>query len=42
MTFTDYMRELANRLQKLFTKQRRSMLARLIAALFNRLAGNTR
>ena len=42
MTLMDYMRELAHRLQQLFTKYRRSMLARLIAALFKRLAGNTR
>lgn len=42
MTFMDYMRELANRLQQLFTKFRRSMLARLLAALFHSLAGNTR
>lgn len=42
MTINDYIRELGKRIRSYFTVLRRSMLARLIAALFHRLAGNTR
>lgn len=42
MTFMDYVQELTGRLRQSFLKLRRSMLGRLVAALFNRLAGNHR
>ena len=42
MTFMDYLHELTGRLRQAFTRMRRGMLGRLVAALFNRIAGNTR
>ena len=42
MTLMDYLNELSLRLKQSFTRLRRSMLGRLVAALFNRIAGNTR
>jgi hypothetical protein len=42
MSFTDYINEVLARLQTNVMRLRRGMLARLIAALFHRIAGKTR
>jgi len=42
MSITEYINETLARLQVLILRLRRSMLARLFAALFHRIAGNTR